>query len=173
MERGLPNLGRTDQVVDNETGTHYFFKAYLGSLSVLPVPIPPKGTATLTRSFVLTRSSDAARFGAVQNITEYAAQVRGNGTVMPWLHWVQLVVEVFTGLLLSGGVASAMALSPMLVGVVFVSPDSVPAFLFHYGFLLFVLGFVVDLVGTSTGLALREKYFLRRGRPVSFGPERK
>ena len=85
----------------------------------------------------------------------------------------EMIFEVFTGLLLSGGVASAMALSPMLVGVVFVSPDSVPAFLFHYGFLLFVLGFVVDLVGTSTGLALREKYFLRRGRPVSFGPERK
>ena len=51
-------------------------------------------TMTLTVSFVLTRSSDAARFGAVQNITEYAAQVRGNGTIMPWLHWVQLVVEV-------------------------------------------------------------------------------
>ena len=85
----------------------------------------------------------------------------------------EMIFEVFIGLLLSGAVASGMALSPMLVGVVFVSPDSVPAFLFHYGFLLFVLGFVVDLVGTSTGLALREKYFLRRGRPVSFGPERK
>jgi len=94
MERGLPNLGRTDQVLDNETGTHYFFKAYLGSLSVLPVAIPPGGIGTLTLSFVLTRSSDAARFGVVQNITEYAAQVRGNGTVMPWIHWVQLVVEV-------------------------------------------------------------------------------
>src|SRR5438034_1070834 len=94
MERGLPNLGRTDQVFDNETGTHYFFKAFLGSVSVLPVPIPPRGAGTLTLSFVLTRSSDVARFGAVQNITEYAAQVRGNGTVMPWIHWVQLVVEV-------------------------------------------------------------------------------
>ena len=85
----------------------------------------------------------------------------------------EMIFEVFIGLLLSGAVATAMALSPMLLGVVFVSPDSVPAFLFHYGFLIFVLGFVVDLVGTSTGLALREKYFLRRGRPVSFGPERK
>ena len=85
----------------------------------------------------------------------------------------ELIFEVFLGLLLGGAVASGMALSPFLVGVVFVSPDSVPAFLFHYGFLLFVLGFVVDLVGTSSGLALREKYFLRRGRPFSFGPERK
>ena len=84
----------------------------------------------------------------------------------------EMIFEIFIGLLLSGAVATAIALSPMLIGVVFVSPDSVPAFLFHYGFLLFVLGFV-DLVGTSTGLALREKYFLRRGRPTSFGPERK
>jgi hypothetical protein len=66
-----------------------------------------------------------------------------------------------------------MALSPILVGVAFVSPDSVPAFLFHYGFLLFVLGFVVDLVGTSTGLALRERYFLRRRLPLPVGSERK
>jgi len=85
----------------------------------------------------------------------------------------EMIFEVFIGLLLSGGVATAMALSPMIVGVVFVSPDSVPAFLFHYGFLLFVLGFVVDLVGTSTGLALRERYFLRRRRPLAVGSERK
>jgi len=85
----------------------------------------------------------------------------------------EMIFEVFLGLLLGGAVATGMALSPLLVGVAFVSPDSVPAFLFHYGFLLFVLGFVVDLVGTSTGLALRERYFLRRGHPVSFGSERK
>jgi len=85
----------------------------------------------------------------------------------------EMIFEVFLGLLLGGAVASGMAVSPFLVGVVFVSPDSLPAFLFHYAFLLFVLGFVVDLVGTSSGLALREKYFLRRGRPFSFGPERK
>jgi hypothetical protein len=85
----------------------------------------------------------------------------------------EMIFEVFIGLLVSGGVATGMALSPMLVGIVFVSPDSVPAFLFHYGFLLFVLCFVVDLVGTSTGLALRERYFLHRRRPLAVEPERK
>jgi len=93
-EAGLPNLGRTDEVVFNGTGPQYFFKAFLGSVDVPPVPIPPRGTGMATLSFVLTRNSDAFRFGVVQNITEYAAQVRGNGTVMPWIHWVQLVVEV-------------------------------------------------------------------------------
>ncbi|HVG37627.1 MAG TPA: hypothetical protein VNA10_07820, partial [Thermoplasmata archaeon] len=85
----------------------------------------------------------------------------------------EMIFEVFIGLLLSGAVATGMALSPILVGVAFVSPDSVPAFLFHYGFLLFVLGFVVDLVGTSTGLALRERYFLRRRGPLPVVSERK
>ena len=73
----------------------------------------------------------------------------------------------------SATVARASTASITACSTTCVSPDPVPAFLFHYGFLLFVLGFVVDLVGTSTGLALREKYFLRRARPVSFGLERK
>src|SRR5437016_12477404 len=73
MERGLANLGRTDQVLDNETGTHYFFKAYLRSLSVLPVAIPPGGTAPLTMSVVLTRSPDAPRFRVLQNRDAHAA----------------------------------------------------------------------------------------------------
>jgi len=93
-EAGLPNLGRTDEVVFNGTGPQYFFKAFLGSVDVPPVPVPPGGTGTVMLSFILTRNSDAARFGAVQNITQYAAQVRGNGTVMPWIHWVQLAVDV-------------------------------------------------------------------------------
>ena len=93
-EAGLPNLTRTDQVVFNGTGPQYYFKAFLGSVDVPPVPVPPGGIGTATLSFVLTQSSDAARFAAVQNITQYAAQVRGNGTVMPWIHWVQLAVDV-------------------------------------------------------------------------------
>ena len=86
---------------------------------------------------------------------------------------VELIFQSFLALFLTGVVASAMALSPMLIGVVFISPDSVPAFLIHYGFLLFVLAFVVDLIGGTTGLAMRERYFLRSRRSVSFRPERK
>ncbi len=94
METGHAILSRTDEVVTNETGTYYFFKAFLGSLDVVPVPIPPRGSGTVALSFVLTRNSDAPRFGVVQEITAYAAQVRGNGTVMPWVHWVQVAVDV-------------------------------------------------------------------------------
>ena len=72
----------------------------------------------------------------------------------------EMIFQSVLGLALSGVAASAMALSPMLVGVAFVAPDSVPVFMFHYGFILFFLGFVVDLVGMSIGLAMRERYFL-------------
>ncbi len=77
----------------------------------------------------------------------------------------EMIFQAFLALFLSGAAASAMALSPIFVGVEFVLPDSVPLFMFHYGFLLFVLGFMVDLVGMSIGLALRERYFLSRRGP--------
>jgi len=94
MEAGLPNLGRTDNVLTNATGTHHFFIALLGSTDVTPTPIPPAGTGTLSLSFVLTRANDMARFRAVQNITEFAAHVRGNGAAAPWVHWIEVVVAV-------------------------------------------------------------------------------
>ena len=122
---------------------------YVIFYGVFPVSgVPPSGEASVPWMLVLLGVTSILVGLATENLSE-------------------MIFEVFLGLLLGGAVASGMALSPFLVGVVFVSPDSVPAFLFHYGFLLFVLGFVVDLVGTSTGLAFREKYFLRRGRPVS------
>lgn len=76
----------------------------------------------------------------------------------------EMIFQSFLALFLSGAAATAMALSPIFIGVAFVAPDSVPLFMFHYGFLLFFLAFVVNLVGTSIGLALRERYFLRSGR---------
>jgi hypothetical protein len=93
-EAGLSNLGRTDNVLTNGTGTHYFFMALLGSSDVTPVLIPPIGTGTLVLSFVLSRASDAARFRAVQNITDFASHVRGNGAAVPWVHWVEVVVAI-------------------------------------------------------------------------------
>lgn len=86
---------------------------------------------------------------------------------------VQMVFQSFLALFLSGVVAAAMALSPILVGVVFVQPDSIPTFLVHYGFLLFALGFVTDLVGGTLGLVLRERYFFTGARATPRSWERK
>lgn len=86
-EAGLPNLGRQDNVLTNESGTHLFFAAFLGSREVDSPRIPAHGNATLSLDFALNRGADRARFAVVQNITEYAAKVRGNGTDVPWVRW--------------------------------------------------------------------------------------
>ncbi len=96
-EAGLMNLGRSDNILVNETGTHSFFKAFLGSFDVTPVLIPAHGSQSVQFRFNLTLASAAARFRAVQNITAYASQVRGDGTGMPWVHWV-LVALTFQDL---------------------------------------------------------------------------
>ncbi len=86
---------------------------------------------------------------------------------------VQMVFQSFLALFLSGAVATAIALSPMLAGVVFIGPDLIPGFLLHYGFLLFALGFVTNVVGGTIGLVLRERYFYRDVRGPGGGWERK
>lgn len=91
-EAGLPNLGRSDNVLVNLTGTYLFFMAFLGSFDVTPVTVPAHGTATVAFTFNLTRLSDAARFQAVQNITAYASSALGDGTRAPWLHWVSVTL---------------------------------------------------------------------------------
>lgn len=74
---------------------------------------------------------------------------------------VQMVFQAFIALFLSGAVATALTLSPSLLGVAFVSPASIPGFVIHYGFLLFALCFLTDMVGGTLGLVLRERYFYR------------
>jgi len=93
-EAGLTNLGRTDQALVNETGTHLFYMAFYGSLEVSPVPIPAGGQSTLPLALNLTRVSGPAAFAALQNITAYAAAVRGSADGIPWTVWVQLGLPI-------------------------------------------------------------------------------
>lgn len=93
-EAGLAGLGRSDQVLVNETGTHLFFLAFSGSLNVPPSPVPAGGEATLPLVLNLTQSSDPTAFAAVQNITSYAAAVRGDAWGIPWTVWVQLALPI-------------------------------------------------------------------------------
>ncbi len=58
-------------------------------------------------------------------------------------------------------VSTAMGLSPALAGLYVVEPSEVPFFLLHYGLAIFALGFLVNVVVTLVGCALRER-FLRR-----------
>ena len=93
-EAGIAGLGRSDQVLVNETGTHLFFLAFSGSLNVPPSPVPAGGEATLPLVLNLTQSSDPTAFAAVQNITSYAAAVRGDAWGIPWTVWVQRALPI-------------------------------------------------------------------------------
>lgn len=75
-----------------------------------------------------------------------------------------LFLQCFFAVPLGGLVATLMALTPILFGVAFLAPDSLLPFLIHYGFILFVLGFVVSFIGGVAGLVLRERYFYRSPR---------
>lgn len=86
---------------------------------------------------------------------------------------VQVVLASFVALLLSIVTAIGIALSPSLAGVIFVSPDTVAVVILRYGFLLFGLGFVADLIGGTLGLALRERYFYRDTGTVLVTSQRK
>jgi hypothetical protein len=94
MEAGLQGLGRTDITVRNATGDQKFFRAFLGSTEVRYVPVPAAGKASLNVTFSLSRASALADFLAVQNITAYAASVRGTAAGIPWLLWIQLVLYI-------------------------------------------------------------------------------
>lgn len=85
---------RPDDLLTNATGTHRFYLAFLDSVDVDAPTVPGYGTSTLTLAYNLNRSSDSERFAAVQNITEFAANTRGSGTVSPWVHWVLLTLTL-------------------------------------------------------------------------------
>ncbi len=95
MEAGLQGLSRSDQVLTNATGTHYFFLAFIGPTGLDPQPVPAGGQASLVLTFTLTRSSSLGDFDAVRNITAYA---RAHGVALsaiPWnvYTWVSLTID--------------------------------------------------------------------------------
>jgi hypothetical protein len=95
MEAGLQGLGRTDVTVVNATGNpEKYFRAFRGTTEVRFVPVPAAGKASLNVTFSLSRAPFVAEFLAVQNITAYAASVRGTASGIPWLLWVQLVLYI-------------------------------------------------------------------------------
>ena len=88
-EAGL--VSRADSILMNATGTHRFYSAFLGSFGVTDVVVPAHASRSVTYSFNLT-AADGEPFLAVQNITEYASHVLGNGTAVPWVHWIEIAL---------------------------------------------------------------------------------
>src|SRR5438128_7787025 len=82
MEANLSNLGRTDDALVNQTGTHWFYLAFLGSQGLNGNRIPAGGGGTVSLTFTLAKSNDSLRFEAVRNITvSSAARGRSPSTI--------------------------------------------------------------------------------------------
>lgn len=84
------------------------------------------------------------------------------------------MLSAFLSLPVALAVSTAMGLSPALAGLYVVEPSEVPFFLVHYGLAIFALGFLVNVVVTFVGSALRERFL--RGvyrRPLAGAAGRK
>jgi len=95
-EAGLSGISRTppDVTHTNATGAHKFFRAFDGSVQTDPYPVPARGNATFPFTLNLTRTTNAARFAAVQNITEYAVNVLGSTSHIVWNVWVLVNLNI-------------------------------------------------------------------------------
>lgn len=95
-EAQLGGITRTpaDVRVTNASGTYLFFPAFQGSIQTDPFPIPAHGNATMPFPLSLNKSTDAGRFTAVQNITEYAVNVLGGASRMVWNVWVLVNLDI-------------------------------------------------------------------------------
>jgi hypothetical protein len=96
VEAGLSGIARTpaDVTHRNATGTHAFFLAFDGSVQTKPYPVPAGGNATFPFNLNLTRKSNADRFAAVQNITEYAVNILGGTSHIVWNVWVLVNLDI-------------------------------------------------------------------------------
>lgn len=94
MEAGLTGLGRTDDVLANATGLHYFWLAFIGPTGLNPRRVPAGGNGTMSLTFTLSKSSDSAQFEAVRNITAFA-RARGEAlSSIPWNVYVFLSLTI-------------------------------------------------------------------------------
>lgn len=75
-----------------------------------------------------------------------------------------LMVELFGSLVVGGGVATAVLVSPVLTGTILVNAGDLPGYVLQFGFALMFLGLIVYFVVGILGLAARETVLLRYRR---------
>jgi hypothetical protein len=86
---------------------------------------------------------------------------------------VPMVLQAFLALPIVVVVATLLALSPLAVGMVIVFPDTVLAFVLHYGLPVLVIGFFVNLFVGLAGAAVRSGLFARWARSMPPSWERR
>jgi len=94
-EAGLNESRRVaDGIIAGATGTRYFYLAISDSKEIQPFEVPALGNRSISLTYVLNRTGNPVGFDAVRNITAYAAATRGDGSAMPWNHWVRVQLTI-------------------------------------------------------------------------------
>ncbi len=94
-EAGLNESRRlADAHVVEANGTRYFFRVFGESREVAENPVPPRTASTYTFTYLISRATDAARFAALRNITDFATSTAGNVSALTWNFWVRLTLLI-------------------------------------------------------------------------------
>ena len=86
-----------------------------------------------------------------------------------------LMAQVFGSLVVGGGVATVMLMSPALTGTILVNASDMVGYVLQYGFAIMFLAVIVNFVVGIGGLGVRESVLLRyrRFEPPSWERHRK
>lgn len=86
-----------------------------------------------------------------------------------------LMAQLFGGLVVGGGVTTAILVSPVLSGTILVNASDLPFYVLQYGFAIMLLGIIVFFVLGIAGLGVRESVLLRyrRWEPAPWERNRK
>jgi len=94
-EAGLNETRRMgDDLLIGTEGEMRFFRVFGTSAELTLDPIPARGNQTFTFDFTMSAATDASRFAALRNITDFAASKGGNATTVPWNQFLYIVLTI-------------------------------------------------------------------------------
>jgi hypothetical protein len=94
-EAGLNETRRIgDDLMIGTEGQRWFFRVFGQSAELTLDPIPARGNRTFTFDFTISAATDAARFAAVRNITDFAVAQGGEATSVSWNQFLYIVLTI-------------------------------------------------------------------------------
>jgi hypothetical protein len=94
-EAGLNETRRMgDDLLIGPEGEKRFFRVFGQSAELILDPIPARGNKTFAFDFTISAATDAARFAAVRNITDFAVGQGGDPTSVSWNQFLYIVLTI-------------------------------------------------------------------------------
>jgi len=94
-EAGLNETRRLgDDRLTGTEGEMRFFRVFGTSSEPSLDPIPARGNQTFTFDFTMSAATDASRFAAVRNVTDFAVSKGGDAATVPWNQFLYLVFTI-------------------------------------------------------------------------------